>query len=639
MLQALHDKVSGTIAKIILALLIFVFSFFGIESYMTGRSETYVAKVGDHEISTQEFRSHFDQYRARAQSAMGASFDPQLIDNPAQKRKLLDGMIDEQLILDANAKLGIMIPAKMVQDQILQTPQFQTDGKFDPTQYRAVLGSIRKTPREYDDSIRKDLLARQIPAQIMQSSFVTDYDIDSYLRLRDEKRSFRYLTLDQLLVDAPKVTDMQMEEYFKQHTADFNNPEKVAIEYVELDGAKLRIDITPDEATLKVRYEKEKSRFISVEQREASHILVKLPQNADAEAQKKGLQVATEIAKQAKTKPADFSKLAKERSEDLGSKTSGGDLGWLEKGVTEPAFEAALFAMNKGDVSDPVLSPEGYHIIQLRDVRAQKERSFAEVKPDLIKELIDIERDHVYAEAAGKLTDQVLANPGSLEPAAKAVGLSVQKTAPFARQGGGEGITADPAVLKIAFSDAVLGQGNISDPVQLGPNHMVLLRIAENGHVLSTPKKLDEVRAQINLILVAQQQTAHAKKQADEFYARLSKGENLDKLAAELKLKVSDAKDILRADASLDSKLVADVFAVPRAVADKPIPLLVALANNTYALAQITSMVDGDPRAANAATRDSVRSELSQGIGYEATKGFIASLRKQAKIKVVEDRM
>ena len=639
MLQALHDKVSGTIAKVLLAVLIFVFSFFGIESYMTGRTDTYVAKVGDHEISTQDFRGRFDQYRARAQASMGANFDPQLIDNPVQKRRVLDSMIDEQLILEANDKLGIMIPAQKIQDQIKQTPQFQTDGKFDSATYRAVLGSIRKTPREYDENIRKDLLARELPAQIMQSSFVTDYDIDSYLRLRDEKRSFRYVSLDKLTAEAPKITDAQAEEYFKQHSADFMNPEKVTIEYVDLDGAKLSVEAKPDEATLKARYEKEKARFVSPEQREASHILVKLPQNADAEAQKKGLQTATEIAKQAKAKPADFAKLAKEKSEDLGSKSAGGDLGWLEKGVTEPAFEAALFGMNKGDISDPVLSPEGYHIIQLRDVRAQKERSFDEVKPDLTKEFVDTERDRVFSEAAGKFTDQAIASPGSLEPAAKAVGLTVQKTAPFTRQGGGEGISADPAILKAAFSDAVLGQGNISDPVQLGQNHIVLLRIAENGHVSSTPKKLDEVRAQINLILVAQEQTTQAKKRADELYARLEKGESLDKLADELKLKVSEGKDVLRADASLDSKLVADVFALPRPAADKPAPLLVTLANNTFDLVVVTAVTDGDPATANAVTRDSVRSELAQGIGYEAAKGFIANLRKKAKIKVAEDRM
>ena len=639
MLQALHDKVSGTIAKIILALLIFVFSFFGIESYMTGRSESYVAKVGDHEISTQEFRSRFDQYRARMQSAMGANFDPSFLDNPAQKRRMLDSMVDEQLILEANDKLGIMIPAKMIQDQISKTPQFQIDSKFDQAQYRSVLGSIRKTPREYEELIRKDLLTRELPAQLTQSSFVTDYDIDNYLRLRDQKRSFRYLTLEKPAGEAPKITDAQAEDYFKQHAAEFTNPEKVAIEYVELDGTKLPVNAIPDEATLKARYEKEKARFVSPEQREASHILIKLPPNADAEAQKKALQIANDIAKQAKTTPADFAKLAKEKSEDLGSKSSGGDLSWLEKGVTEPAFETALFAMNKGDISDPVLSPEGYHIIQLRDIRAQKERTFEEVKPDLTKEFVDTERDRVYAEAAGKLTDQALANPGSLEPAAKAVGLLVQKSASFTRQGDGQGITADPAVLKAAFSDTVLGQGNISDPIQLGPNHMILLRIAENSHIASTPKKLDEVRAQIDQVLVAQQQTEQAKKHADELFARLEKGESLDKLADELKLKVNEAKDILRADVSLDSKLVADVFALPPPAADKPTPLLVPLANNTYDLAVVTSLTEGNPTAADAATRDSVRSELAQGIGYEASKGFIANLRKQTKIRIAEDRM
>ena len=180
---------------------------------------------------------------------------------------------------------------------------------------------------------------------------------------------------------------------------------------------------------------------------------MKVDANADAAAQKAALEKAQAIAAEAKT-GKDFAALAKADSADVGSKAQGGDLGWLEKGVTDPAFESALFGLNKGDISDPVKTEEGYHIIQLRDVRPEKVRSFEEVKTELAKQYVDSERDRVYSEVSGKLTDAIYQDPTALASAAKELGLEVQKAPLFARTGG-TGIAANPAVVKAAFSGAV----------------------------------------------------------------------------------------------------------------------------------------------------------------------------------------
>src|SRR5262249_51474788 len=160
----------------------------------------------------------------------------------------------------------------------------------------------------------------------------------------------------------------------------------ISLVYLELDAAKMQTDVKTDDATLKQQYDEHKERFTTKEQRLASHILVKVDKNADAAAQKAALEKAQGIAHEAKSGSKDFAALAKADSDDTGSKAQGGDLGWLEKGVTDPAFDAALFALNKGDISDPVKSDEGYHIIQLRDVKPEKVRSFEDVKTELAKQ-------------------------------------------------------------------------------------------------------------------------------------------------------------------------------------------------------------------------------------------------------------
>jgi peptidyl-prolyl cis-trans isomerase D len=372
-------------------------------------------------------------------------------------------MINEQLILDANEKLGAAVPPGRIQSVIMQDPNFQVDGKFDKDRYRLILGASQKSPEWYQEQVRRDLAVRQVPLELTRSSGITDAQVDAYLRLRDQTRDFRFAKLDRPAADV-KIADADIEAYYKSHGDEFMTPEKVSLEYVELDAAKLQADLKADDATLKQRYEEQKSRFVSPEQRLASHILVKADAKADAAAQKAALEKAQSIAAEAKA-GRDFAALAKTESADLGSKAQGGDLGWLEKGVTDPAFESALFAMKKGDVSDPVKTDEGYHIIQLRDVRPEKVRGFDEVKAELTKQYLESERERIYSDLSGKLTDAIYQDPTSLAAAAKDLGLSLQKTGLFTRTGG-EGIAANPAVVKAAFSNAVLTEGNTSDAVR-----------------------------------------------------------------------------------------------------------------------------------------------------------------------------
>jgi peptidyl-prolyl cis-trans isomerase D len=632
--KTLHEKFSGPVAKVVLGIIGVVFGgFFGIPAY-NSITATYVAKVDGHEISQQDFREHYDEMRAQMQRMMGAQFDAATFDSPERKREVLDQMINEQLILDANDKLGMTLPPKRVFDEIASYPAFQVDGKFDKDQYRMLLAAQRKAPAQFEDSVRRDLELRELIGQLGQSAVVTEADVDSYLRLRDQTRDFRWIKLEKP-TQAPQIADADVDTYYKAHGDEFMTAEKVSLDYVELDAAKMQSDAKADDATLKQRYEEQKSHFVSPEQRQASHILVKVAKNADAAAQKAALEKAQAIAKQAKS-GKDFAALAKTDSEDLGSKAQGGDLGWLDKGVTDPAFEAALFAMKKGDISDPVRSDEGYHIIQLRDVRPEKVRGFDEVKGDLAKQYLDSERERVYSDVSGKLTDAIYQDPTSLAPAAKALGLTVQKTGLFARTGG-EGIAANPAVTKAAFSNSVLVEGNSSDPIELGPNHIVVVRVDQ--HEKSMPKPLDRVREDIRKKLAEQLLAKQARERADALYARLQKTESLDNIADELKLKPTAEKDIGRNAANLDRKLVDEVFKLARPQADKPTVSEVTLANDVYALVALDAVKDGDPSKLDAKTREAALNQLRQGIGSEAVRGFIDSLRKDAKVEVAEDRM
>jgi len=635
MLKALRGKKSGLLVKIVLGVIVVGFSFFGIESYFIARVDSSVANVDGEEISQDQFRQRFDENRQRMMQMMGGAVDASYFERPEMKRQILDQLVNEQLLLGANKKLGISVPNERVKREIMSIAAFQKDGKFDADQYRMLLSTQGLTPRAFDDRVRENLEVRELPEQVGATVLITDADIDTYLRLHDQRRDFRYIKLEKPAADDSAVSDDELQAFYKQHEQDFVTPERVALDYVELDAAKLDVPSTADDATLKERYEKEKSRYVSAEQRLASHILVKVGGNGSPDDQKKALAKAGDIAKEAKAgKP--FAELAKQNSEDLGSKNQGGDLGWLEKGTTDEAFETALFAMNKGDISDPVLTSEGYHVIDLRDVRPGTTRSFEEVKPDLAKAYATSERDRIYAEKAGRLTDLTYQDASSLEPAAKELGLTVQKTPLFARTGG-TGLAANPNVLKTAFSDSVLVQNNNSDPVELAPNHIVVVRVAERKP--ATPKTLEEVRDQVRSRIVAERAAKKAKAHADELFAELGKGKTLDQVAEVNKLKLETQQGIGRDAVNVDTALIVAAFTLPRPQQGKPQQQLVTLGGDTYALLQLDNVVDGDPSKLDAKTKEAARNTLAQDVATTTTREFVDALRASAKVRVSEERL
>jgi len=287
-------------------------------------------------------------------------------------------------------------------------------------------------------------------------------------------------------------------------------------------------------------------------------------------------------------------------------------------------------------VSDPVLSADGYHVIQLRDIRARKEKTFEEVKAELAKTYVDAERERLFSELAGKIADEALSDPGSLAPAAKAAGVEVQKTPLFAR-GGGQGIAANPAVVKAAFSDTVLIEGSNSDMIDLGQDHKLVVRVTE--HKRSEPRPLDEVREEIRTRLTREAVAKQAREQADSLLARLNKGEPLEQLATELKLTVADAKGIGRSAANVDSRIITAAFKLPRPADGKSEYGNVALSDESYGLFALDKVIDGDVSKVDEAAREAVRSQLQSLNSMVATNSFVASLRKSAKIEIAEDRM
>jgi peptidyl-prolyl cis-trans isomerase D len=637
MLQKLRDKTSGWIAAAILVLLIIPFAFFGVENYFTQQVSTYVAKVNDAEIGQDIFRERFEQQRARMRQIMGEQFDARGFDTPESRREVLDQLIDEEVLRQAAERLGIVVAPSHLQKEIAAVPAFQTDGKFDASVYRAVLQSQGMTPKSFQEMVFKQLSTQMVPGQISESGFVTADYVSRFLALRDQTRSFDYVVLPAPAADqVGEITDAQLQEYYDAHADRYVSEERLSLEYIELDSSKLDVPVVADESTLRQRYEEQKSRYVEPEQRLASHMLVAVAANADADAQKAAQAKAQDLVTKARAEDADFAALAKANSDDPGSKNTGGDLGWIEKGITDPAFETALYAMQAGTISDPVKGADGWHVIQLREIKAEAGKPFEEVRAELEREYLDGERERLFSDLSSKLVDVIYKDPTTLATAAEELDLPVQRSESFTRDAG-TGIAMNPAVRAAAFSDAVLANGTVSDPIDLGNGHSVVIRAVD--HVAAAPQALDQVRDAVRAAIQAERIATRSKEDAEAALAKLRGGESLESIAGARQLEVKKADKVGRMGATVDPAITQYAFGLEHPAASKPTLGEVALPDGSHALVALTEVVDGDPAKTDEATRTTMSEQLGQAIGGAEATAFVQALRKSATIEVVEERL
>lgn len=648
MLQRIRDKSSGWLAGVILGLIILTMAFFGVDSYFTQRIETYAAKIEgparllgwggqSREISQDQFRARLERVRELERRQRGEAFDPLKFESVENKRALLDAMIDEEVAKLAAERDGLGVAPSAVQKAILEIDAFKIDGKFSPDQYRLVLQSQGYSPVGFEQMVRDDLLRDAVIGEVAASALAGDDELVAYVRLSQQTRDLAWLELPTPSLPAEAPSEEALRAWHQANASRYQRPETVAIEYVEIDADSLQVASTVDDETLRDRYQQQRSRYVTEPQYLASHLLVAVPAGADAAAEAAARDRAAALAQQARAPGADFAALVREHSDDLGSREEGGDLGAIEKGVFDPAFEAAVFALKAGEISEPVRSSEGWHVIQLRELVPGSERPFEEVRDELAQEFLETERERAFSDLSGRLIDRVYREPSALAEAASELGLDLQRTAAFTRERG-EGIAALEQVRRAAFSEAQKIEGLASDAIEIGPNHIVVLRVSEHtpAVTLDYADVADRVLGDYN----AERLAELAKAQAEAALKRAESGTTLTDLAAEFGRAVQEQAAVGRFARELPAELVQQAFRLARPEAGKPVPVGMArIAGDRYALLAVTAVKDGDIAGMDATVRDMMRQQLAQMRGKVERQAYLQALRQQYRIKIAEDRL
>ena len=655
MLQKLREKTSGWIATVILGLLIVPFAFFGVESYMSQRVDTYAARIAQppswwpsapqvwpvtylwsiHDIDAQAYRDRLEAVRMNMREQQGDNFDAKAFESVENKRRILDSLIDEQLMQLAADRDGIVISDAEVRDTIQKMPEFQVDGAFNADRYQLLLASQNPpmTPQGFDARIRDSLKNELIPSGIARSAFVTDAEIDRLMRLLGEHRDVSFVTLPAPAPDTAEVTAAQVDAWYAAHKADYRRPETVRLEYVEVDGSALSATAA-DEAELRKRYQEQIAKYSSAEKREVAHILVAVAANASAADKKAAEAKARQLAAQAQAPGADFAALARANSDDSGSKANGGDLGWIAKGGMPGAFDDTAFAMQAGEVRGPVKTDFGWHVIKVNDVRAAVQRPFEEVRAELEKDTQEGARERAFNELTGKLVDAAYKTPTSLEPAAKALGLPLQTTPAFSRAGG-PGIASDAKVLRVAFSETMLQDGTASDPIELGPERTVLIRVIDHEPEKAMP--LAQVRDAVVAAIRADRQRKAAEAAADAL-VKAAKSKGLAEAATAAGLAVGEANDITRGMPVPSPDAARAFFNEPRPQAGQ-VAVNKVLVGGQYVVFAVRAVRDADIGQVTPQERATLRQQVSAATGMQAQDAFIRAARAKYRIKVAEDRL
>jgi peptidyl-prolyl cis-trans isomerase D len=629
MLQTIRERAQGWIAWAIVILISIPFALWGIQSYLGTGSEPVVAEVNGVEITERELDFRYRESRARLREQLGAAFRPELFDEKTMRGQVLDQMIRENLLLQTAHDLGLRASDQELRTAIAGNPAFQADGRFDNATYERMLEVQRMSPPQYEESLRQRIVGSQISRAIVASALAIDDEVEESVRLENQQRRVSFIRLPAagFLTEDP-VPEEEIAAYYEDNRQRFQSPERIKVRYLVLDAEAMSTDQAPPEEELRERYESEQERFRKTERRDVRHILVALDADADTAAEE-GAKARIEEIRERILAGEDFAALAKELSQDPGSAGQGGELGLIEPGLMDPAFDQAAFALGANELSGAVRSQFGYHLIEVTQIEAGSTKSFEEVKDQLLDEARRRGVEGVFYDWAERLANLTYESPDSLEPAAEALGLELQ-TSDWIGRDGGEGMLAHPKVVAAAFSDEVLKEGNNSELIEPERDQLqaVVVRVLE--HEEAAAKPLDEVRGEIVASLRQKRAAEAAEAKASELAETLRAGTEPSVAAGEYPL--TETGLIGRSSAEVPPGVRRLAFTLPRPREGAATFGSTALDGGDAAVVMLSDVVDGSLDALNEAERAQKREGLAQALGGAYYQDLLAYFESQATI-------
>jgi peptidyl-prolyl cis-trans isomerase D len=628
MLQSIRDSLQAQrwVAYVVLGALALVFAAwgaYGIVDLQLGAGN-YAAKVEGEKVSLEEARDAWMQQRSQWESRIGGDL-PEALRAQLQDQ-VLESMVRTSLLTQRTRDMGYRVSQEQVHRAVITEPAFQLDGKYSPDVAKSRLAQAGISIGAFEADLRRNLQRSQLQNSIRISDFMTPRELGRLRALVDEQREMRYVLLSpEKFAGTATFDDAKIAEYYKENQATFMTPEWVRLAYGELRLDQLAAQLQVADSDLRAAYDKAQDRYIDPEKRKGRHVLLQVGDGQDDAAAKKKAQDVLAKANAGE----EFASLAKQYSDDSGSKENGGDLGWAERGYFVPEFADALFSMKPGEIRGPVKTQFGYHVIKLDEIQAGKTRTFEEARPEIEAQV----RRDLSADRFGDLQEQIqrrLEEPGAeFDALVKEFNLQGGEVARYERGTGGAPLGDSPEVQELAFSTGVIDEKRIGGPLAIGEDRIVILKALE--HHKPEPKPLEAVRTEIVAALTKQRGSEAARKAAEEAVKKLESGTAFDAVAKELGVTAEPARFVGRNDPSVPGELRGVAFNAPKPQKVNPVVRSQALADGSVAVVQITDL-RSQPQAANATEQAQWSREHIARHAAAEFDAYVEELRRTADV-------
>lgn len=588
--------------------------------------EEGIAKVAGAPITQAEFDQALRDQLDRMRQMYGPQFDAKMLNTLEARQSILDEIIDRKAIAGEIAVRKLTIADATLQDKIAQSPgMLKADGHFNKEEYTRVLAQQGMTPLMFEQRLRQDMVLQQLLAPVQAGAFVPKTVAERFSAINEQEREV------QMLMYKPgdfaarvKITDEMLKAYYEKNSAQFEIPEQINAEYVVLNSEVLAEQTTVSDADVQTYYKANEKSYTTEEQRRASHILIAVAKDGSDADKAKAKAKAADILAQLRKKPEDFARLAKENSDDPGSKEKGGDLDFFGKGMMVPQFDESVFKLKQGDISELVQSDYGFHIITVSGVKPAGVKTLDEVKAQIAADIKKQKAGKAYTEATETFTNVLYEQGDSLKPAAEKLKLKIQTVNGLSRNSK-PGLPAtvetnNPKFLKAIFSDDVVKKKHNTEAVEVAPNTLIAGRIVE--YKAASKRPFEEVKASIQAQVTATEAAALAEK---EGIAKLAALKAADATAGFTEAKmVSRLKNQDIPPAALLDLMRADTQKLPAFVGT-------SLGTAGYVIFRIGKVSPGTP------DKERRASEAQQLAGMQSSQNlyaYLELLKQRAKVTI-----
>ncbi len=638
MLQVIRERAKGLVAMVIIGFICLTFALWGIQEYLNAGQNPAVAEINGEEVTQVEFQREYYDIRQQAQALLGAAFNPADWETAAARQRVLEAVIEKRVLRQLTERARVRIGDEQLARGIQQIPQFSDpeSGRFSNDLYQQFLRNQALSPGMFERQLREDMTLQQLRQGIAASEFVPVSDATHVEVLANQERDVGYVMIPgDRFADGVQVSEADIEAYYKEKPADFEAPEQVRLAYLQLSVDQLAEEVELEEGAVERFFETNVASYSREEQRSANHVLVQVAEDADEATVQAGLEKLLLLKTMAET-GADFAEIAMENSDDIGSRADGGATGFFGRGVMEPAFEEAVFALEQpGQISEPVRTRFGWHLIKLDEIRPGGTPPLADVAGQVEEDLRRERAEAMYYDLAEQLSNLAYEFPDTLDVAAQETGLPVETTPLLTREEIGERLGG--RVAAAAFLDEVVNEGLNSEPIEVDGSSIITVRV--EAYQPKALRPLDEVRDAIASTLKLQATREATREVGEAVLTRLRAGEAAADVVAEQGLEWTSETRVDRDSDQLPRAVIREAFRIGGGDDGSPTYAGVPMGSGDFAVIEVSAVYL--PAAAEVPSGEvaQARARIETDRSQAAWRRFVDGLRERADVKAYSDNI